>query len=205
MKGGAARALMALAWASLGEGRRDWAAAMEAEFEAAREDGKALAFAWGCVIGAWRDLPAHEGGRFAMASRALALALLVPAALLAAGLLGDFPHSLWGSIAQPGFALLSDANRAALPSLAALALLLSGAHLRLAWLVLERDWEGAAAAVILIAAANVTLAIFSAVVFLEAAPALAQGILSAVELAAVFALARWDVRASGERFEPRHA
>src|SRR5438270_392699 len=47
-----ARALMALAARCLGTDRYEWGLAMEAEFEAAVEDGNQFAFATGCLIAA---------------------------------------------------------------------------------------------------------------------------------------------------------
>jgi hypothetical protein len=196
------RAVMALAVSCLGDRRREWALAMEAEFEAAMEDGKPLAFALGCLVAAWRELPAHEEGRFTIASHVLAFVLILPTAALLAGMVADFP------VAQSGASglleaiggrepLLSEGNRSAVPALAALAALLAAAHLRIAWLVLERDWERIAAVGALAAAATVTLVIFSVVVFAYYGSALGQAAALAVELAAVSALARWHGRSFG--------
>ncbi|HEX9932341.1 MAG TPA: hypothetical protein VGB08_05815 [Allosphingosinicella sp.] len=176
------RALMALAVRSMGAHRRTWGEAMEAELEAAREDGKPLLFALGCLAAAWRELPAHEEGRFAIASHLVAFLLIVPAAALAAStMLADFASS--GAV--------SEANRAALPSLAALLLVLAGAHLRMAWLVLERDWTRLAPAAALAAAATTTLVLFAAVVFGDFASAPLRAAALAAELGCVAALARW--------------
>ncbi|HEX8215176.1 MAG TPA: hypothetical protein VF582_06855 [Allosphingosinicella sp.] len=197
------RAVMALAVSCLGDDRREWALAMEAEFEAAKEDGKPLAFALGCLVAAWRELPAHEEGRFMIASHVLAFVLILPTAALLAGMAADFPvaqggaHGLLEAIGgrEP---LLSEANRSAVPALAALAALLAAAHVRIAWLVLERDWERIAAVGALAAAAMVTLVIFSVVVFAYFGFALGQAAALAVELAAISALARWHGRSFGE-------
>jgi hypothetical protein len=197
------RAVMALAVSCLDDDRREWALAMEAEFEAAKEDGKPLAFAFGCLVAAWRELPAHEEGRFTIASHVLAFVLILPTAALLAGMAADFPAARSGA---PGLLeaiggrepLLSEANRSAVPALAALAALLAAAHLRIAWLVLERDWERMAAVAALAAAATVTLVIFSVVVFDYYGSALGQAAALAVELAAVSALARWHGRSFGE-------
>jgi hypothetical protein len=184
-----ARAVMALAVRSLAHERRSWALAMEAEFEAASEDGKALEFAAGCLIAAWRELPAHEEGRFAIASHVLALVVIVPvAAFMVASLLTGLPTSYLETV--------NDANRAAVPSLAILVLLFAALNLRIAWLALDRDWARLAAAGALSAAATATLVIFSAVVFQDHAAALAQAAALIVELAGVAALAQWHRRLS---------
>ena len=57
MKAGFSQALMALAASCLGESRREWARAMQAEFEIAKEDRRALGFAAGCLVAAWRGMP----------------------------------------------------------------------------------------------------------------------------------------------------
>ncbi len=83
---------MALAVRSLGEHRIAWAQAMAAEFKAAEEDGRPLRFALGCLIGAWRMMPAHAEGRFVLASYALSLGVLIPvAAMLALAAAFGFP------------------------------------------------------------------------------------------------------------------
>jgi hypothetical protein len=75
--------------------------------------------------------------------------------------------------------------------------LLAATHVRIAWLVLERDWARVAAAGMLIAAATVTLTLFSGVVFVDWVPALAQAAAVAVELSGISALARWHSRSFG--------
>ena len=211
MIGALSRAVMALAVACLGDARREWALAMEVEFEAASEGGRPLSFAWGCLIAAWRELPRHAEGRLAIASHVLAFALIIPtAALLVASILGDFPTSYLGQLDAQGLTaltggpepLLNDANLSAVPPLAALVLLLAAGHLRIAWLVLERDWSRVAETAALIAAATVTLTIFSFVVFVYSAPALTQAVALAIELTAIWALTRWHARAFAASPEP---
>lgn len=194
MMPGLSRAVLALAVRCLGDRRREWALAMEAEFEAATEDGTALAFASGCLLTALRELPAHEEGRFAIAAHGLAFVLLIPtAALLAASILADFPYS-YLPVADGQRPILSNGNLSAVPPLAILVALLAASHLRMAWLVLERDWERATAMAAMIAAATVTLTIFSFVVFDYSASAFSQAAVLTVELAAIAALARWHAR-----------
>jgi hypothetical protein len=205
MTAAVARAVMAIAVSCLGDRRSEWALAMQREFEAAREDGKPLSFALGCLIAAWRELPAHEEGRFTLASHALALVLLVPmAALLASSIVTDFPNGYLGPIEALGLPamggrepLLNEATRSAVPSLAVLLAGLAASHLRIAWLVLEHDWARAAAIGTLLAAATVTLVLFTGLVFASyALPAMLAAAL-AVELTAISALARWHARSFG--------
>ena len=192
-----ARALVALAVSCLGGARREWGLAMQVELEAAREAGRPLSFAAGCLLTAWRELPAHEEGRFIMASNVLALVLIVPAAaLLTSSLVADFPLSIlgWTGSARP---LLNDANRSAVPALAALVALLAAWHVRIAWLMLERDWARVASAGMLVAAATVTLTLFTGLVFVDYFAALTQAAAVAVELSGISALAWWHARSFG--------
>ena len=196
---------MALAVCCLGNHRREWALAMQVEFETAAEDGRPLSFAIGCLIGAWRELPAHEEGRFVLASYALAIGVVIPmAGLLISGVLLGFPylypwhvgfHGLLAGSAAPDF-LITDANRAALPSLAFIVLLLGVGHLSIAWVLLERDWRRVAALGRWAAAATATLVVFTAVLFLDHPHALLQAAVLAVELTAISALASWHARLS---------
>jgi hypothetical protein len=181
------RALLALAARCLGERRREWALAMEAELDAARADGRALAFALGCLTAAWSQLPAHAEGRLLLARNALALVLIVPAAaLLVSTVLAGFPLSYLGSAGVP---LVNVGNQSAVPPLAALVLLLAGAQLRLAWLLLERDWARVAATGMAMAGTQMALLVFTAVAFTDCAAALTGAAALAAELAAVAALA----------------
>ena len=196
---------MALAVRMLGDHRREWALAMRAEFEVASEDGNSLTFALGCLIAACRELPAHEKGRFALVSHLLVLAVIVPlAALMISTVLIGFPASYLGHFGIPGLLeisseqgpLLSEANRSAVPSLAVAVLMLAALDLRIAWLTLDRDWARLSAVGFLSAAATAALLIFSAVVFVDPAAALAHVAVLAVELSAASALARWHSRLS---------
>ena len=75
--------------------------------------------------------------------------------------------------------------------------MLAGSGLRIAWLVLERDWARVAAVGTLTAAATVALVIFTTVVFDQYASALIQAATLAVQLSAIAALARWHARLFG--------
>ena len=202
---------MRLAVHILGHRRREWALAMDVEFEAAKEDGQPLAFALGCLVAAFRELPVQEEGRFAIATHLLALAVIVPiSALMFSSALTGFPTSYLGHAGAYGLLetgsgqgpLLTEATRPAVPALAILVLLLAALNLRIAWLALDRDWICLASAGTLSAAATAALVVLSAVVFDHAA-ALAQMAVLTVELTAVWGLAQWHTRLSSSgRAEP---
>ena len=186
----AAKAVMTLATSCLGENRREWAFAMEGEFEAAIEDGKPLAFATGCLIAAWREMPKQAEGRLVLANYALALGLLIPMAVLqfmqAVGVpltIGDKqnPYLAWSQLT-------------AAPILLILWLLLGIGHLRLAWVLVERDWSGVMRVGALIGAAMVTLFLFMGVLFLDIDALLSQVAALAFELTAILATARGQAR-----------
>lgn len=195
-----ARMIMTLATCCLGEARRDWALAMQGEFEAAREAGKPLAFATGCLIAACREMPRHQEGRFALANHGLALGVLLPIAglqlLCAAGLAFPQGTALHGAPA-PGSAQefwLADAYLAAVPLLLGLWSLLCVLHLRLAWLLLERDWQGVIRVGSLIAAGTLTLLLFSGVLLVDDRRTVLQAGIVTIELMAIAASAQWHAR-----------
>ncbi|RYD51258.1 MAG: hypothetical protein EOP60_10835 [Sphingomonadales bacterium] len=203
MTGLIARAMMGLAVRCYGERRRLWAPAMEAEFEAAAEDGHGLGFAAGCLWGALCEMPCHASGRFALSSYVLALGLMLPIATgLIFGVLFDFPYSYLmqtQAMSLPkgdgdAAIFLHEANRAALPSLAVLIVFLGVGHLRIAWDMLERDWARVAVAARANAAITATLAVFTGLVFGVTVPVLIQVAGLAVELAVVALMARWSGR-----------
>lgn len=196
----AARALMTLARCCFGEHRRDWAQAMEVEFNTAAEDGNSLRFAIGCLIAAWREMPTHAEGRFVLADHALAVGLIVPmAALLITGVLLGFPFLSPDHVGVHGLLVgsggpepsLNEGNRAAVPSLATLVFLLGVGHLLMAWVMLDRDWARVIVMAKLNAATAATLVGFMAVLFLDDTRALVQAAALAVELTAIWGLARW--------------
>jgi hypothetical protein len=202
MIGPVSRTLMALAVRCLGDHRRDWAEAMQAEFDAAREDGRPLAFAVGCLRAAARQLPSHPAGRLAIASHLVALVLIVPAgALLVASIITGFPASYFDlvgvyAVGVSGLStpLLSGANQSAIPPLLVLVISLAALHLRLAWLALDGDRVRLCAAAAMSAAVTLTLVIFGAVVFADYVAATAQASVLTVELLALFVLERWRAR-----------
>ncbi|MDG2535134.1 hypothetical protein P6144_15850 [Sphingomonas sp. HITSZ_GF] len=200
-----ARAVLALALCCLGESRREWRAAMRAEFEAAAEDGAPLRFAAGCLMAALRELVTREEGRFALTSYALVLGLMLPMAALQIGcaLLGLpylYPdqHGLAGALLE-GRAhedLLRTVYQAAIPSLALLQLLIGIGHLCIAWAMLEGDWAGVTRRATLTLAAAATLLLFMGVLFLDGSQVLLQGAVLAIELATLCGVARWHAQLS---------
>lgn len=201
MKAAVSRAVMALAASCLGESRREWSAAMQAEFESAVADEERLPFAIGCLAAAWRGMLTSGEGRFVLTNYALALGLMIPMAALQIGcaLLG-FPYlypgkdGLAGALLEGGAheVLLRDLYRAAVPSLAMLLLLLGVGHLLIAWAMLDRAWSRVTRLGALMLAAAATLVIFMSVFFLDCSQALLQTAVLAIELAAVTMIARWD-------------
>jgi hypothetical protein len=192
MMAGVARALMAVAVHCLGDRRREWGQAMEAEFEAAADDRRPLTFALGCLGAAARQLPSHTEGRLAIASHLVALVVIVPAAaLLLASVLAGFPTSFFEVVAGQAPPAVTEANQSAIPSLAVLVATLAALNLRLAWLALDRDWEGLRSVAAMSVAVTVTLLIFTAVVFADYVAAIAHAGVLAAELLAIVALARW--------------
>lgn len=205
------RAVMAFALCCLGESRGEWAAAMRAEFETAVEEGTPLWFATGCLIAAWRELVTRDEGRFALTSYALALGLMLPMAALQIGcaLLGLpylFPdqQGLSGAMLEGGAHenLLRGVYQAAIPSLALLQLLIGVGHLRIAWAMLERDWDAVTRLATLTLAASATLVLFMTVLFLNGIQALLQGGVLAIELATLVMVAQWHAQLHPGRTEP---
>ncbi|WP_454883908.1 hypothetical protein [Sphingomonas oryzagri] len=193
---------MRLAACCLGRHRRDWAWAMEAEFEVAVEDGRPLVFALGCFAGACREIPAQREGRFALASHAVVIGLLTPiAALLMAGpflgvsMLHPGPAAVHETVgSRGGELLLNVSTRNAAPALVLLVLALTAGHLSIAWATLDRDWNRVALLARLNVAATLTLAIVGSVLFLNEdwiVPPIAG---LAVQLTAISCLMWWNGR-----------
>jgi hypothetical protein len=175
---------------------------MEAEFEAAVEDGKPFAFATGCLIAAWREMVNHDEGRLVLANYALALGLLLPMAALqfvrAIGVSSIFhgqesPYGLLalGAGASP---YLVWSQISAVPALLILWLLLGIAHLCLAWVLVEGDWARVVKFGAVIGAVTVTLLLFAGVLLLDLSSFILQATELGIELAAIAGAARWQAR-----------
>ena len=172
---------------------------MQAEFHAANDAGEPLSFALGCLVGAWREMPVHEEGRFALASHVLAVGVVVPmAALLLLSVALGSPYlnldeigagSLLGT-GKPIFPVTA-ANRAGLPLLAILTFVLGLGHLCMGWAMLDRDWTRVAALGRIGASVIMTMVTFTGILFLCDSCALPQAATIAIELAAIWSLARW--------------
>jgi len=193
------RALMTLATCCLGEARREWALAMQAEFEEANQARTPLSFACGCLIAAWRELPRHAEGRLSLASHMLALGLLIPLAFFqfGCGLGLSTAHGGLDTGLGPGGSqdpYLASAQLMATPALHILWLMLGAAHLRLAWVLLERDWSSVVKTGALIAAAVVTLFIVMAVLLVDNGSRMVLAAELAIETIFILGLARWHER-----------
>lgn len=197
-----ARILMTLASCCLGDARREWALAMQGEFEAAADAGKPLAFAAGCVLAACREMPRHDEGRFVLSRYGLALCLLIPVAglqlLCAVGYAFPRGSRLYDAptLSSAQALYVTHAYLGAVPLLLSLWLLLGVLHLGLAWSLLECDWQRIVRIGSLIAAGSATLLVFTAVLGVDdARPALQAGVL-AIELLAISLSARRHARLS---------
>lgn len=194
-----ARCVMALTSRSLADHRRNWALAMQAEFEAAGEDGRSLSFAVGCLVAAWREMPRYEEGRFVLANHALVFLLIIPmaAVLLSRALLG-FPYVAFANPGPFGLSadggpslLLNEGSVAVAPSLTLAVSILAVTHLLVGWLLLERDWVRAAALVRLGAAATAALVFFTATSALDMTRIFMPIACLVTQSLAVLAIARW--------------
>ena len=198
MTGALARTVMALATCCLGESRREWALAMRAEFDVAVADGRPLAFATGCLAAAWREMPSHAEGRLVLANYALALGLLIPMAVLQFALALGFSSLFAGGEPTSGVLLAGATQNPyfawtqldAVPCLLVLWLLLGLGHLRLAWVLVDRDWARVASVGALIGAILATLLIVMGALLLDVTFVILQAAAVAIELTALAAAAR---------------
>jgi hypothetical protein len=198
VKAAISRAVMALAICCLGESRRPWALAMQAEFDEALADGKPFAFAIGCLLAGWREMPGHAEGRFVLSTYTLALGVLLPMAVAQTALALGFSSVLFGGerfdpVLLVGLGhnpLPADIQLGAAPSLLALWLLLGIGHVWLAWVLVEQDWARMIRAGALIGATMATLFIVMGVLLLDLTFVGLQAAALALELAALVAVAR---------------
>lgn len=174
------QALMTLAINCLGADRHEWGLAMRGEFDLAQEDGRGLSFAAGCLAGALRQIPTHKEGRFTLASYAVAIGIIVPMAAL------FISSTLLGSAF-----VLNDGNSATAPALALLVVLLTGGHLLMGWVILERDWTRIFLFGRINAAATITLFMITGVIFLDETVMILPIVSLMIELTAALILPRW--------------
>jgi hypothetical protein len=192
------RAVLALAVRCLGERRREWALAMRAELDAAIADGRPLAFATGCLVASWREMPQHAEGRLVLSTYALALGVLLPMAVAQVALALGFSSVLFGGewfdpvlLAGLGHHPVSEGIQlGAAPCLLALWLLLGIGHVRLAWVLVEQDWARMTRVGALIGATIATLFIVMGVLLLDLTYVNLQAAALALELAVLVAVAR---------------
>jgi hypothetical protein len=203
----AARAVMAIAGNCLGDRRRDWALAMQAELDAAIDDGRPLSFALGCLAGAVREMPMHAEGRFLLVNHAIAIGMVVPiAALLVSGTLLGWPILSAGNVgifdwvtsAGGWTSLVNVSKQGAVPALALLAMILVAGHLLVPWYMLERDWDRVAMLARMNAAATATLLVLAGVLFLGEGCTLLPVAALAVEWLPISLLSRWHARISSD-------
>lgn len=186
MSAALARAVLGMAVACLPHRRRDWALAMEGEFEAALAGGDGLSFSAGCLIAGWRELPGHGEGRRLLGGYAIALGLLVPMAALL----------LWVALVGlpiPGLAhgaVVNDGNRAVVPVLSQLVVAIAALRLTVAWAVLDRDWARVAVMQRLSAACVIALAVLTGLALLDASCLLLPVVTLVAEALVTSALAR---------------
>lgn len=194
------QAMMTIATACLGNRRRDWALAMQAEFEVAVKDQQKMSFAAGCLMTALRDMHRHPEGRLTLASYTLGLGLFVPVAGVHLARVLDF---LLVGTGVPGGALLAGASAnpvlawgqaKAIPALILLWGSLGVGHLCLAWLLLDRDWSRVLKVSAAIGAATVTLFLLVTVLLLDATALISHVAVLAIEFIVLVAAARWHAR-----------
>lgn len=201
-----ARAMLALAAATMGERHEGWARAMAGEVAAAAAEGKALSFAFGCLIAAWRAALTSSHGRFLLTSYAVAIGILLPMAALQIACVGFglsylYPgdHGLAGALLD-GMATkwLWPFYQSAGPVLALLQLAIGIGHVRLAWVMLERDWTRALRWSARTLAASTTLIVFMGALFLNVRQSLIMGAVVGVELAILLIVSSWHADLSRE-------
>lgn len=197
------RAVMALAVCCMDESRREWIAAMRAEFEIAAGEGRPLRFAAGCLAAAGQELLTREPGRFALTSYALVLGLMLPMAALQLGCaLAGLPYLYPGRNGLRGALLLGNDHeplvrgfyQATVPSMALLLLIAGLGHLGIAWAMLDRNWAHVRRIGALMLACAVSLVIVMSVVFLDCTQAALQAGVIAIELALLSIVGRWHAQ-----------
>lgn len=196
MRAALSRSILTLATLCMRSRDHGWGSAMRSELEEVIAEGAGLQFAFGCLVASWGRMPAHDEGRFSLTIHALALGLIVPLGTLqVAGLWQGFPAMLSiGDFAVPnslqGY-LMTSAYQGLTPLIVGVSLLLGGAHLRLAWTLLDRDWARVEAAGAMSLAASVTIIIMIGLLDCNVGQALRQGAILLLERAIVATLARW--------------
>jgi hypothetical protein len=86
-------------------------------------------------------------------------------------------------------ALIRNLYQGAIPALALMQLAIGFGHLRIAWLMLEHDWDRVMRMAGLTLAAAITLVMFMGVLFLNGTQAVLQGVVVIVELGTIAMIA----------------
>lgn len=197
------RAVMVLAVRCFGRSRREWAEAMQAEFEVALAAGNPLGFATGCLAAAWSEMPRHAEGRQVLANYLFALVVLIPMAVVPVALVFGLSSGLAQADPSSGLLLAGASHEnpvlawpqlGAAPGLVTLWLLLGVAHLVLAWRLVEQDWARAIKVGALIVATLATLLIVMAALALDLTFVTLTIAAMALELSAVAAAVRAQMR-----------
>ena len=195
-----ARTLVTIAARTLPEDRLDWGYAMHAEFEAASKDGRATAFAIGCVTGSVRANLDRPEGRMSFTRSALALVTLVPLATFHVGCsYGSFrfalgrPDHFYSAFAAGDTAQrhIAASYASSAPLIGVLLLALAGAHLAAIWYILNWNPKPLRRAIAagLLAAVALTVTIVSVMGAPTGAAVQFAG--TAVEMALLAAFALW--------------
>lgn len=190
------RAMITLAVACLGHRYRTWSTAMEAELEEAIDAGEPLAFAFGCLTASLRRMPFHGEGRFTLSAYTFATCVMIPMATLQIGcaiLSWPFLPAVGGIAVLSGeqHPILVGAYQVAIPSLVILLVLLGLGHLRMAWMLLERDWPRVIAAGAFTLAVSSTLLLLMGALFLNVTQVLYVGLIIFLELGIMVGLGKW--------------
>lgn len=202
MRTSLARAALILATHCLPQKDHAWGLAMQAELEQAIEAGQPLRFAVGCLAASLWRMPAQEEGRFSLTAHGLAIGLMVPvaAAQISGAIFGISRFLNTGGVAAVGSlqrAFLASAYQAGVPLLAMLALFLAAGHLRMAWVLLDRDWARVETSAAFTLAAAITSIVLLGLLEFDVAQAVRQCAIVVIELAGLVMLARWHTHLPG--------
>ncbi|MXO89139.1 hypothetical protein [Alteraurantiacibacter aestuarii] len=175
---------------------------MRAEFHVAVLEGRPFAFAAGCLVAAWSEMPNHGEGRLVLTNYAVALGLLIPMAVLQFALaFGSssvfFGGEAFSSVLLAGAThhpLLASSQIKAAPCLLALWLMLGTGHLHLAWALVERNWARVVKVSAFVGATLVALFIITGALFLDETFVILQAAALAIELSVLIVVARQHAR-----------
>lgn len=145
--------MMDLALLVVGDDDRDWARAMLVEFEEAARDHRALGFAAGCLLSAFRLLPTTTRGCSLLVRYAFALGIVLPFAVFHLGcsttgirylVTGYDPYLSVLRVGDTHQRSIGQTYAALAPVLTFLLAALGAGHLIIAWQVAGGKWRRAA-------------------------------------------------------------